>query len=109
MSELKPCPWPHCGSEQATVYHLDHGWRCVWCEECDARGPARETEAEAIAAWNDRDGGTDRLEVAALLGRLIETYGDLPMSVRRLLDLARTDRPLPDPVAELRKELELAQ
>lgn len=52
--ELKSCPF--CGGEAqpATVVAAGIEWAHVECVEadCDAVGPAKPTEAEAIAAWN---------------------------------------------------------
>jgi Lar family restriction alleviation protein len=52
--ELKPCPF--CGSSDV---HIVAGDKCdEWgtCVNCGADGPFRDTEAQAIAAWNRRDG-----------------------------------------------------
>ncbi len=50
---LKPCPF--CG---AAVYHVATAYGKIYirCPHtlCDVRGPHRQTEAKAIAAWNRR-------------------------------------------------------
>ncbi len=51
---------PHCGATikqppQNSDRRLSDGegwWVFIWCENCDAQGGARKTEAEAISAWN---------------------------------------------------------
>lgn len=50
-TEEKPCPF--CGSQ--LIEPIDDG-HVHWlaCMDCDAEGPAKYTEAEAIAAWNRR-------------------------------------------------------
>lgn len=59
MSDLKPCPWPKCGGSPLGPEHvilrgvLSDG-RCIRCTACGARGPIMKTEAEAIAAWDNR-------------------------------------------------------
>ncbi len=59
--ELKPCPF--CGSDR--VFAHKHFWHVVLCQHCGAEGPASkegetvseaEAKAQAIAAWNRRDG-----------------------------------------------------
>ena len=47
--ELKACPF--CGG---AGYQHKHFWEVVTCQNCSADGPAGDTEAEAIAAWNTR-------------------------------------------------------
>lgn len=59
--ELLPCP--HCGAKpyphvQNSSSHVEGDpsrWlQIVWCHDCGAVGPHRNTEAEAITAWNTR-------------------------------------------------------
>lgn len=50
MSALLPCPF--CG-EGADLMELFEGF-CGECGNCETTGPAAETEAAAIAAWNQR-------------------------------------------------------
>ena len=50
--ELKPCPFCQDGGK----LFINGGVGCRWveCSSCGCDGPARETEAEAIEAWNTR-------------------------------------------------------
>ena len=62
----KPCP--HCGTEpedhdegtpllRPDIISEDDDVAFEWavfCENCRARGPVRETEGTAVSAWNDR-------------------------------------------------------
>lgn len=52
MTELKPCPFCPDGGE----LFINGGVGCRWveCSSCGCEGPAYETEAEAIEAWNTR-------------------------------------------------------
>ena len=51
-NELKPCPFCQDGGE----LFINGGVGCRWveCSSCGCDGPAYETEAEAIEAWNTR-------------------------------------------------------
>jgi hypothetical protein len=55
MAKIAPCPTQWCKREDAP-----HTWQdctdewCVICPSCSLHGPAENTEAEAIAAWNTR-------------------------------------------------------
>jgi len=57
MPELLPCPFCGC---QPTQTDIEQDSFCgdesywVWCYNCDCRGPERETNEEAIGAWNNR-------------------------------------------------------
>jgi Lar family restriction alleviation protein len=55
-NELKPCPF--CGGE---AWIDERGCFIVYCLGCGTGSNAFDTEAQAIAAWNLRDGkgGTD--------------------------------------------------
>lgn len=57
---LKPCQ--HCESERLRVAFLratdEVKFWCVECRDCYASGPHKDTEAEAITAWNTRPSGT---------------------------------------------------
>ncbi|MDR2597241.1 MAG: Lar family restriction alleviation protein [Treponema sp.] len=52
-SELKSCPF--CGGEPQSTREttFDKWW--VFCKKCFASGGRRKSEAEGIAAWNNRD------------------------------------------------------
>lgn len=52
MSENKSCPF--CGNEKIEALHMGHGCLAAYCYECEAEGPPRSTEAEAMEAWNRR-------------------------------------------------------
>lgn len=55
VSELKACPNPWCQHvpTEMPVHMKRRGWR-VYCDECRVACPYQPTEAEAIAAWNQR-------------------------------------------------------
>lgn len=52
MSEHQPCPW--CRTNEHL--EIDLAWvsdqRFVWCSNCYANGPRRDTPDEAWAAWD---------------------------------------------------------
>ena len=50
--ELKPCPFCPDGGK----LFINGGVGCRWveCSSCGCDGPAYETEAEAVEAWNTR-------------------------------------------------------
>ena len=54
---MKPGRCPLCGGEAGALMKANKLWR-VWCLRpeavCGLIGPSKETEAEAIAAWNRR-------------------------------------------------------
>lgn len=56
MSELKPCPF--CGGEAKIKarYYRAINYFCYngVCQECNASMDTKDTEAEAIEAWNTR-------------------------------------------------------
>ena len=63
IEELRACPNPWCEHSDPVVeltlrYMGDNSPRRVECE-CGMRGPAKPSEAEAIAAWNKRPTPTD--------------------------------------------------
>ena len=51
-SALLGCPF--CGSEGRVVDWSLGKLFCVECAKCDAQGPTKEIEADAIEAWNKR-------------------------------------------------------
>jgi len=59
-SELKPGPNPWCeaaerdGDFSPLAHRVQFGNWLVSCSSCCMRGPTKATEAEAIAAWNQR-------------------------------------------------------
>ncbi len=55
MSEeaLKPCPAPWCASAIVKIAKPNR-YQHVVCQKCGCQGPACETDAGAIAAWNAR-------------------------------------------------------
>lgn len=55
ITALTPCPIPWCGGE-AQYGGEGKIWHYVECSECGWEGPAHKTEADAIAAWNTRNG-----------------------------------------------------
>lgn len=54
MSELLPCPF--CGGEARMLVQMmfDAVFFGAKCDNCGAEAAAKNTEAEAIAAWNTR-------------------------------------------------------
>lgn len=53
QSELKPCPFLICRSNDVDVSFDGNGYH-YHCYECMAAGPSRPTEREARKAWNER-------------------------------------------------------
>ena len=67
MSDLKPCAF--CGNTpyKSEVHYEKNGDARVWCDQCGAKGPNRETTEECFAAWNTRasaDGGQEKMREA---------------------------------------------
>lgn len=62
IAELRTCPNPWCegpereGDYSPAVRLHHHGNYRVVCTSCIMDGPLRRTPAEAIAAWNTRQG-----------------------------------------------------
>lgn len=86
MSALLPCPF--CG-EGADLMELFEGF-CGECGNCETTGPAAETEAAAIAAWNQR---ATPAEVAALRAEVEQAHSYL---ARLLQNTHPQCEPLPD-------------
>lgn len=52
-TDLKPCPWcQHDPYPDPQCMWSDAAKRQIWCENCDASGPVKDGDAEAITAWN---------------------------------------------------------
>lgn len=71
-AELISCPF--CGAVRVFgATDNGYGRYYVWCDECNAQGPARLTEEKAIAAWNARcEPPVEDLD--AIAARLIDTH-----------------------------------
>lgn len=50
--DILPCPYCGC-VEMGTSTHTKFGYSWIYCQDCQAAGPGKSTEAEAIAAWNE--------------------------------------------------------
>lgn len=46
---MNPCPF----CKQPAYMHVGQLYRWVECGTCEATGPVKTSEAEAIAAWNE--------------------------------------------------------
>ena len=57
--ELKPCPF--CGEQEFISVRNGMNAVAAWviCNNCGCYGPTEDTKAEAITAWNRREGGQD--------------------------------------------------
>ena len=104
--ELKPCPVPWCGGP-AKISN-DRGGQTsdslsrffVYCRHCGLRGPSGKrkrdggTEADAIAAWNQRPQDAVLIAAQKVAGTM-RTLDDVPArdakSVRRLTTQLETD------------------
>lgn len=64
-SELLSCPF--CGGEARVARAIGSSVRFASCIACEAFGPSRDTEAEAIAAWNRRSPAGDREQIARII------------------------------------------
>lgn len=78
--ELKPCPF--CPSDDCSVL-LIGGLLNPQCNACKSSCGLFNTEAEAISAWNHRQGDTGFVEE---LEKIMKTYHDADMSVAAQLD-----------------------
>lgn len=55
MTELLPCPFCGGPAEILTAESMNGGYLFgIMCNDCRSRGDIYDTEAEAIAAWNNR-------------------------------------------------------
>lgn len=52
---MKPCPF--CGGSELDVIEPHETGRWVYCVECGAMGPTRQTYEMAVSAWDERKGG----------------------------------------------------
>lgn len=74
--KLKPCPF--CGGK-ATIDGCDDTPWSVICEKCNASIDFKETECEAIDAWNTRKGETfTKDEANWILNLLVSEYTGEP-------------------------------
>lgn len=46
------CPCPFCHTAACSARELDQNMFAVCCDVCAAIGPAGQTEAQAVSAWN---------------------------------------------------------
>lgn len=62
---LLPCPFCGCADNDAASQcaAISDDLYSIWCGLCLAEGPACDSEAEAIAAWNKRSVSSDRAGV----------------------------------------------
>jgi Restriction alleviation protein Lar len=51
VQDKKPCPWCKCPAP-IVVSDADRSWVECMNSNCGADGPMRDTEEQAIAAWN---------------------------------------------------------
>ena len=84
MPELKPCPF--CGGE-AVIDSCDETLWSVICEKCNASIDFKETECEAIDAWNSRIEPTFTLDELDAIRRMF--YGHYPRS-RKLPEIEQS-------------------
>lgn len=59
--KLKPCPF--CGEQKSLSCKNDYNRTSmfryfIYCPECNAEGPARDTKRKAVNNWNKRYGET---------------------------------------------------
>lgn len=70
---IGPCPF--CKAGDVTIYYDSCGNR-ITCRSCDWMGPARQTNAEAITAWNRAaDAIRKRDEVIEALADVASNWG----------------------------------
>jgi hypothetical protein len=90
IDELRPCPNPWCGADKGYVRH-NRGF-ALWsvrCGKCSLQGPSKDTEAEAIAAWNTRAPDPSLLSDRA-----------------RMAEMERAGQAVADIVAERRRQVD---
>lgn len=95
---LLPCPVPWCGSDvlEAVRSPWSHGY-CITCQSCRVQSPSRETEPEAIAAWNRRADSAERDRLAGEVARLREALEVIASSHWERFGMDQTDiEQLPD-------------
>lgn len=123
MSDIiKPCPW---FNHPASIIHMGSLWWVTCDEKVCGCGPARETEQEAIAAWNAAHrvtapaSNTVRVRVAVSVsvdGNWLAHGGNnwAEDTTLRAIDYCSGDRLtwitanvlLPEPAAEIEAEIE---
>lgn len=65
MEDLKPCPYPNCGSEDVEM--IEDVESSVHCSDCRAYGPECDTPEEAAEKWNS---------ITTETSIFVLTYGD---------------------------------
>jgi len=101
---MLPCPF--CGGE---TYQHRHFWEVVTCRDCAADGPAKETPAEAIAAWNTRAGqALERAEIVAKLREpgLMDALAHIARKAQGCADSYRNVPVLAEEVVKIERSLE---
>lgn len=115
VEQLKPCPNPDCtDSPQVTNTIAGYKWWQVECgqDDCGWIGPARDSEAEAITAWNHRSTGQGAAQYVEALRAARSVLHDALMPdgiypsdaepVIAQIDQALRNHPIPTPNSEER-------